>query len=1320
MTLLRKATLIILLVFYAISSVAIAAYIPDPHFISYKTEQGLSNDTVMSIVQDHEGIMWFGTEDGLSRFNGYEFKVYRYQEGKLGGLPGKQVQSLFVDSNNNLWVGTETGGVGLYNRDSDSFIPFSVEQGLNHYNIQEITEIDGVLWLSTDVGISLLDITTKAISHIPFGADNPRGTNHKWIREIVDDGDFVWVGTWGGGLNRFNKKTQTFTYYRAGEAANTLTSDVVYKVHKDKAGNIWAGTLESGLNRYLPECDCFVRYQYDSRKSGTISSDGINGFVDDKDGNLWVLTSNGPSIYDPKTDDFSNLKLLTREESGQLNRQSVSGYLSRDNTLWIASYNLGVVSISAEAAQFSSYLYSKELPNHLIAGNVLSLLETQGALFTGTDKGIYRYSFNHLGQLSIEQSALDFSVYKVIKSEKTQSLWLATANGVYEMTEQFEVLSHYDHSRIMPHSITQGRMHDIVESSSGDLYIANWRGGLTKLNPTTEKISYINLEGAKDLSISPVDLNTLYINDEYLWVGARRGVYQVSLNQEDNVEFFQLSKDEHAPSIAVFHINQTSLGLMLATDQGLMKFDPTIGNFVKLELDLASDVIQAIHQQGQYLWLSTYKGLFKWHVEQEKLSGYYSNQGTQGNVYNPKSVIATHDQRLLFGGKAGITLIKNHEYPLYQAKVDWRQPIVDKQVRQHSLGSTLSLPASTESISLRFQSDDYSLPEAQAFRYRINQGHWVKLKYATSIQIIEPSTGYYQVELQVRNVNSDWAKAKTSFDFHILPPWYLSYWALSLFAVALLVVFYLIYQTRTANIRKRSALLQQRVDEQTAELAAMLEQKNQLFANISHELRTPITLINAPIEQLALQTNLSEEQSKLVNLAQNNGKRLFSLVERILHLTKVEQQQKQKQLIHIDALLTRYVIAFEPLFQQKQIQLQQDFSSNAAFIADKDDVISILENLFSNALKYTETGGWVKVAASVIGGEYKLTISNKHDKLSHDEVAKIFNRFERLGQSDSEPGFGLGLTLVKQICNDYQWQINCKSDAKSVAFEWVLNDFSIEVPPHSSAQSQLLELGINKERSKVIDKQSLLIVEDNTELRTFLEDLLKAKYQIITAPDGESGLKLAIEAIPDLVISDVMMPKMDGFALVKALAEHDNTSHIPTILLTAKADEQSELLGLELGAVDYISKPFEAKQLLLKVKNTLAKQKSLLKGQLKQANSNTPNKVVNEREQRFVDRLNLALEQNYQDSLFNVEKLVDVAAMSERQLQRKLKALFNQTPAEYIRNYRLIKAKELLLAGKTISFVSDTVGFNSSSYFSRSFKAAFGQSPKEFISTEKK
>ena len=526
-----------------------------------------------------------------------------------------------------------------------------------------------------------------------------------------------------------------------------------------------------------------------------------------------------------------------------------------------------------------------------------------------------------------------------------------------------------------------------------------------------------------------------------------------------------------------------------------------------------------------------------------------------------------------------------------------------------------------------------------------------------------------------------------------------------------LIFFTLIYRL-LINLLKTKLLLSK--SNQT--LKSNIEEKNRLFTNISHELRTPLTLILNPLKQLSNNDKLTKSQHKLLNIAQSNSARLFQLVEKILSLTTLEDNKKQLETVLINDQLIKHIIAFEPLFKEKNISLKTNLSSHCKIEADVNDLSSIADNLLTNALKYTPANGWVKLNSEITNNHFQLVIENSNKGLNEDETEKVFERFERLGQSDCEQGFGLGLAYVKDICQQNNWQIKCDSIiGHSVSFHLTISDFSVVKADNlSPAQRQINQLDIKENSKPNKHKQSLLIVEDNSELRDFLNDIFSIKYSVITASNGLLGVNTAIEEIPDLIISDVMMPELNGYQLVEQLTQHDNTCHIPIMLLTAKADKESQLKGLEYGSIDYISKPFDATELLLKVENILARKLSLL-NTTQSTDKQNHMQYISERDKNFIEKLNNIIEESYIDSGFSVEQLVDQIAMSERQLQRKLKAVFNQTPAEFIRDYRLQKSKKLLLAGKSISNTADLVGFNSSSYFSRSFKSTFNQSPSEFI-----
>jgi signal transduction histidine kinase/ligand-binding sensor domain-containing protein/DNA-binding response OmpR family regulator len=1310
MALLR--TVLFFIFIYSASSVA--QLLPNPHYTSYGIEDGLSNSMVYTIAQDRDGYMWFGTEDGLNRFDGQNFKVYRYEPADTNSLAGNRINQIYLANDNTLWIATHNG-VSQYHKDSDSFSNFNVNEGLSHNNIQSVLKVDNELWLGTDNGLNVVNLTTHEVSVFPI-SDNGSGTNHKWIRSLTRQGNYVWIATWGGGLNRYDLTLKHFDYFRHEPNDDfSLSSDTVYAVYPTNHNEIWVGTVQGGVNRFKANCECFDRLN----PNNNYQKMTVANFSENAD-SLWIATNNGLSQFSFKAQQFSNYSMLKPYELGNITRDVRSVFVSRDGTIWLGSFQGGVIAIPANGFGVQTYQYSEQAQNNLKSDDINSLYLKDGYLWTGAAGGLYRYPISESGALGKAELVLDIFTLK-IEPSVDGSYWLATNDGLYHLDTELKIISHNDNTKLIPDTTGEGAVLDVVENQSGKVFVANWRGGLTQLVDEYKGLfKTVGLNGNQRGIKANSNIYALAADqDDQLWIGTMDGVNRYDINS-DTIYHYALPLSDSQPQVTVYYVFIDNTEVYLGTNNGIYQYEVSSDTFVHHLLPLKSNYVQAIAKESENIyWLSTFNGLYRWDKSTDQVKSFFKSDGLQSSEFNTKGVATGLDDSLYFSGIDGVSRILPHR--LIQssslATLRWISPSSQELMNTEL---NLELTQSTETVSLNYFVDDFYQPNRRQFRYRINQGQWIANGNATSIQFSGLASGSYRVELEFAHDGVEWRKAQSKALITITPPYYQSNIALMLYILLLVLVGYGYYRHRTKLLLRQKAQLQQTIDEKTAELASILERKNLLFANISHELRTPITLINAPIEQLSQDEDLNEQQRKLISLALNNGKRLFNLVERILHLSKVEQQAKQIIAINMDDLLIRYVIAFEPLMQQKQLKLTHQLDSSAVIQVDKEDVVSILENLLSNALKYTDAGGWVRMNSHVNNGLYQLSIKNSHQGLSDEQTLRVFDRFERLDQSDSEQGFGLGLALVKDICHQNNWQVACLSDSNSVTFTLLIEQFSVESGIETPAQRQLIELGVNKGTNGNQDKQTILVIEDNDELREFLVDLLTADYHTISAENGELGVKQAIEQIPDLVLSDVMMPKMDGYAVVKALSEHDNTCHIPVILLTARADDESQIKGLELGAVDYIAKPFEARQLLYKLKNTLERKRSLLHSRSDETDNNKPEVIVSERDKKFITRLNQTVEKHYSDNLFSVERLVDAVAMSERQLQRKLKALFNQTPAEYIRNYRLIKAKALLLEGKSISFVSDTVGFNSASYFSRSFKVAFGQSPKEFISPKSK
>jgi ligand-binding sensor domain-containing protein/signal transduction histidine kinase/CheY-like chemotaxis protein/AraC-like DNA-binding protein len=1297
---------------------ATARYHPDPSYTSYNTDNGLSNSIVHAIVQDNNGIMWFGTEDGLNRFDGRTFKTYRFNTGKQGNISGNIIHDLYLDASGKLWVSTDNG-LNLYEEGADGFLSFNVADGLSHRNVHDVAMVDGKLWIATDLGLNILNPSTGKIEQIPFDADGT-GTSHKWIRQIADLGNDIWIGTWNGGLNRYNKQTGKFTYYRHNESdASSLSSDTIFSLFVDHKQQLWIGTVRGAVNRFEPQCDCFTRFQ----PYPDISNLNVSG-ITERNGELWLATSAGATRLNNEHQKFQNYRLLKDYELGNITRDIRSIFTSRDGTLWLGSFQMGVVAIPQDGFAFKTYRYSELSDNSLKSDDINSLfIDVENNLWTGSVGGLFRYPLDESGRLGKAELVLDTFTLKMHPS-RDGSYWLATNDGLYHLSKDRQILSHFDHTQLISDPTSEGAVLDVAESNDGVLYAANWRGGLVRLDNEQKGIfTQIGEQGSERASQSLANIYSLqFTPDGQLWIGTMDGIAR--LNPADNKLYhYPLQTSERQPKVVVYYVYWSESGLWLGTNNGVYQYLSEQDSFQQVPLSLNSSYVQGIVEESPtVLWLSTFNGLYRWNRALNELEAFFKTDGLQGSEFNTKAVYRKEDGTLFFAGVDGVSSINPSDIGQSTANAvfQWTTAELKRKNQSNTLNlagqEELTLAPDVSNIQLNYFVDDFNRPELHQYRYRLNGGDWVDNGNNTRLSLNELAVGDYSVEVQYKSRMSSWHPIANPLRVIMNPPIYTKPLAVFSYILILLCVVFLIYRRRLSNLKKQKIQLENLVSERTAEVRQLLEQKQHLFSNISHELRTPLTLITAPIEHLAADDSLSASQKNLLNIAKNNSHRLFRLVERVLSLTTVEQKQKHIEPIHIDDIIIRYTIAFDPLMAQKHIQFDKHIASKAVIQGDKDDIDSILENLLSNAFKYTASGGWVRLRSTLENSTYQLRIENAHRGLSTTQTTKVFERFERLGQSDSEQGFGLGLAYVQEICRQNNWLIECSSTDNSVEFCLTIQGAELQKSSSTPAQRQIIELGLNKKEPNNSQQQSILVIEDNDELRGFLAEILSMSYSVSTAENGSLGLQQAIEHMPDLIISDVMMPELDGFSLIKALSQHDNTCHIPSILLTAKADQPSQLLGLEMGAVDYITKPFDARQLLLKVKNILNQHQALLKLRLHGDDSGTEQVTyISERDKRFCERLNELIDTYYPNSEFGVEQLVSRIAMSERQLQRKLKALFNQTPAEYLRNYRLVKAKELLLEGKSITIVSDLVGFNSASYFSRSFKAAFEMSPSEFI-----
>ncbi len=593
-------------------------------------------------------------------------------------------------------------------------------------------------------------------------------------------------------------------------------------------------------------------------------------------------------------------------------------------------------------------------------------------------------------------------------------------------------------------------------------------------------------------------------------------------------------------------------------------------------------------------------------------------------------------------------------------------------------------------------------------------------------------SGRYTFRVRAANKDGVWSEDEATLSIRVYPPPWFSPWAIAGYVLAFIVMTLLYVHIRTRNAEQRAAELKQEVKLRTTEVAeqrdtieALLTRKNQMFANVSHEFRTPLTLILGPLEKL-VNAPENPKQKSVHKMILRNARRLLLLVDQLLKMARLDRNDPQQAVSQNVATIIRFVVSsFQSMADDKHIRLSLDAGGECHASVAPDTIETIAGNLLSNAIKYTPTGGEVEVSYRSVDSMIEIAVTDTGPGLSEKELSMIFERFVRLEQHSNEIGSGIGLALVKEMAESQGGEISASSETgrgsrfsvRLPAAEAAADDVEID----SDTVEQLSE--INQLQPKVAPplapprsehRATVLIIEDNPDMQAFIHEALKDSYHCLLAGNGQDGVATALKEIPDVIVSDVMMPGMDGFQVSRVIRSDDRTSHIPIILLTARGDKDSRMQGWKEQVDEYLTKPFDAEELQQRIRNILSIRDILRRQAGQQLSQGEVPTQLNKRDQAFVSKIRKAIEDNFHNPLFGRAELASKLAVSERQLQRKLKALIDDNPSELLREYRLVKAAEFLTDGKQVSIVADECGFSSPSHFSQSFKARYGLSPKQY------
>lgn len=1335
------------------------------HFRHLTIDDGLSQNAVLSIIQDSHGYMWFGTKDGLNRYDGYNFKIFQNDPRDSSTISSNYVTAAFEDKKGVIWVGTLNGELNIYNEVSGSF---NLIPGFdNRSQITTITgDSSGYIWVGTGQnGVYKIkpDVDYKNCSFTHFTSQNQPGSlsSNQISSVFTDNNGVVWIGN-STGLNKYHKKNSSFTFYKIttkNPAAPSFPADnAVTSIAQIKDDQIVLGT-PSGIAMFSITSGEFNFYphHFDIYRFGW---GRITDIAQDHSGILWLATSGELMLFDPKTKKYT---YITNDplDPGSISYNSVSSIrCDRSGILWIGTPGAGINIYDPKSNRFALLQRKSYIPSRVTGFSISSICEDDnGDLWIGSDVQ-YKWERKTGKFSSFETSSNqpdDFGntrSWAIIKDKKG-ILWFASTQGLFSYDVKLNRSRQYSYNPQRADGLPQKDVYGLYMDHSGSLWTVTENYFSRLVDPAKgvfENYRY-NMMASNNAVIRPA----VYQDEEGIfWIGSDLGLISFDLRTG---KFNQYVNDPSDPSslnnnyiksICPDPENPEKYIWIGTSGGGLSRFNKTSGkfSFYTKRDGLPNNVIYGIlsDSKGQ-LWMSTNHGLSVFNPASKKFRNFDVLDGLQSNEFNTGAYYKSSTGEMYFGGINGLNyfylrdikdngfvpgiVITSCEILTESGNEGDRSNIIDSP----GTHGTISIPFNANNIRIEFAALDYSAPQKNRYMYKLENFNesWIIAGTKNNASFTNLPPGQYVFRVKGSNNDGLWNEQGASVKLIILPPWWRTGWA---YAVYLLLFFSGLYFLRRYELNRIKLKNQLRMEKIHSDSLRHLDQlKTRFFANISHEFRTPLTLILGQVESV-LSSDIGMKSKSKLHIANRNARRLLTLINQLLDISKIEagSMQLKAEQHNIVSFLKSLFYSFESLADTKQITLKFDSDLvNIPVVFEPDKMEKVFYNLFSNAFKFTPPAGTITVKAHIAGSNSVISIKDTGSGIPSNMMNKIFDRFYQLDNSITREheGTGIGLALTKELIELHKGKIEVKSSSGEGA------EFIVTLPLSNMNNLKITEAVANKEvfddlstepRTELKDdnpahsgeddgakEEMILIVEDNADVRSYIREQLETEFRIIEARNGEAGIEKARTNIPDLIITDVMMPRMDGYRFSTEIRKDERTSHIPIIMLTAKAGLDDKIEGLETGVDAYLTKPFSTRELKVSVKNLILQRKSLRK-RFSSATIIKPSEVSTvSADQLFLQKIIQIIERHFDDEQFGVDLLASEAGMSVSQLNRKLRALIDQPAGQLIRSLRLQRAADLLKQNSgTVAEICYKVGFNDQSYFSRAFKKQFGCSPSEY------
>ncbi|RNC66175.1 hybrid sensor histidine kinase/response regulator transcription factor [Proteiniphilum sp. X52] len=1295
----------------------------DYYFRNMAVEDGLSQNMVYSIMQDKTGFMWFGTMDGLNRYDGIQFRIFKKGNGEAYTIGSNKIFSILQNEDEKIWIGT-ANGIYIYDPLYESFSRFNVQS-------DEGGEIDGIVrdLKSDKEGNVWIIVQDKGVYCYCQGNLKSYLLGDTHVRELLfDTRDNLWVATHGRGLLKINTESAETAQFLLDEEKIDSPDNSINVILSYNSHYMLVGTVNKGVQKFDLENETFTPFLEKGNDGKPLF---VRCMIKTENQELWIGTETGIYIYDLKSEKYLNLKHIYNDPYSLSDNAIHSLFQDREGGIWVGTFFGGICYFNYAFSQFEKYYpivgensisgksisefcedSSKKIwigtedaglnwfdpltksfgKSFISAKNIHSLLYDKNRLWVGTfSEGLYVSDLltgeikSYKNSLS-ENSIKDDNIYSIYK-DSSGKIWIGSMTGL----QYFDEIS--SNFRRINEDMINNQVNDILEDYKGILWFATIGDGIFSYNRFSDEWFHYpsTVNNTDDTGKSIICL--LQDKKNRLWIGTE------------------------GAGLGIYDVNTNSFKSAITSDTGL-----------------PNDVIYRLIEDNKgYIWGSTNKGIFRLNPDNLDVTVYTHSNGLLGDQFNYKSGFKSYDGKIYFGGVKGFVgfmpdnlgineyippvvlnsfQIQNKEVTLTEKN----SPLEKSITYTHSI----RVPHNVSVFSIGFASLSYTYPGGNMYAYKLEgrDNEWIYANQAHQVNYSDLSPGNYVFRVKGSNSDGIWNETETSLKIDVLPPWYRTF-AAYLFYIVMIsgIISFSIYIFVRRTKRRNKLLLMEIENTKEKELYTA---KIDFFTHITHEIRTPLSLIKIPLEDVMKNIDINNPNWDNLTIVQRNVDRLLKLVNELMDFRKTESQSLSLNFVKTDVvgIIKDTISRFKPSMDAKRILFNNSFSIGSIYAdVDREVFTKIVSNLFSNALKQSLTV--IEMVFSHNEKNFTIKIENDGDTIPDEYLKKIFEPFFKLNRNVQ--GTGIGLAFVKSLVELHKGAIYCdnsKPDRTIFVMTLPINqDYSINIDDEQT--DKMYDTSLKTSHTLPIHPKkpnhTILTVEDNEEFQKLLYSHLTKKYHVLQSRNGMEAMSIMDKENVDVVICDIMMPVMDGLEFCKTMKENIKYSHIPVILLTSRTNLESKIEGINCGADEYIEKPYSVDYLMARIDNLLENRRKM-----QEAFKNSPELAFksithSKADEEFLQKLIDIIHNNLDEPDLNIDKLAEEMALSRSTLYRKVKNVSELSPNDFILLIRLKKAAELIKQKQyQINEIAYMVGFSSPNYFSKCFFKQFGVTPKDF------